>query len=179
MTAFIASHQVRREWMAEFIIGQELLLRVRKAGQQSPGLSVLRAQERGGMPFAIQEDEIGIEMSLQLQMEQMSGYLAARFTGAGVAEEGWRQFESIAEHCKRTKNNKLLIDGTQAEVKPSLVDRFLTAKRTLIFAQYGLKVAFVENPERIDPTRFGETDARSSRMPRPSYFFHRPARSRC
>jgi hypothetical protein len=113
------------------------------------------------MPFAIQEGEIGVEMSLQLQMEQMPGYLVARFTGAGVAEEGWRQFESIAEQCKRTKNNKLLIDGTRAEVKPSLVDRFLTARRTLIFAQYGLKVAFVENPERIDPTRFGETVARN------------------
>jgi len=48
-------------------------------------------------------------MSLQLQMEQMSDYLAARFTGAGVPEEASQQFELIAEHCKRTKNDKLLI----------------------------------------------------------------------
>jgi len=41
-------------------------------------------------------------MSLQLQMEQKSGYLAARFIGAGEPEDVWRQFESIAEHCKRT-----------------------------------------------------------------------------
>jgi hypothetical protein len=33
MSARIASHQVRREWMAGFIIRQELFLRVRKAGK--------------------------------------------------------------------------------------------------------------------------------------------------
>ena len=54
-------------------------------------------------------------MSLKFEMEQMPGYLAARFTGAGVAEEVWRQFELIAEHCKGAKNNKLLIDTTGAE----------------------------------------------------------------
>jgi hypothetical protein len=104
---------------------------------------------------------MGGGMSLQLQMEQMPGYLAARFIGSGVVEEAWRQFESIAEHCMRAKNNKLLIDATRAEVKVSLVERFLAAKRTLIFAQYGLKVAFVEILERVDPNRFGETVARN------------------
>jgi len=73
-------------------------------------------------------------MSFQLQMEQMSGYLAARFTGAGVADEAWLQFESIAEHCKRTKNNKLLIDGTRAEANSSIVDRYLAAEKAVIFA---------------------------------------------
>lgn len=52
-------------------------------------------------------------MSFQLQMEQMPGYLAAGFTGAGTAEEVWRQFELIAEECKRTKNKKLLIVGLE------------------------------------------------------------------
>jgi hypothetical protein len=32
-------------------------------------------------------------------MWKMPDYLAARFIGSGVAEEVWRQFELIAEHC--------------------------------------------------------------------------------
>ncbi len=39
-------------------------------------------------------------MGIQLQMEQMSGYFAARFIGSGAPKEIWRQFELIAEHCK-------------------------------------------------------------------------------
>jgi len=100
-------------------------------------------------------------MSLQLRMEEKPDYLVASFIGSGVVEEAWSQFELIAENCKRKKNNKLLIDATRAEVKVSLVERFLSAERTLIFAQYGLKVAFVEIPERIDPQRFGELVARN------------------
>jgi len=95
-------------------------------------------------------------MSFQLQMEQMPGYLAARFIGTGVAEEVWRQFESIAENCKRTKNNKVLIDTTKAEEEISLLERFLMGERTQTFARCGLKVACVDTPERIDPRRFGE-----------------------
>ena len=94
-------------------------------------------------------------------MEEKPDYLVARFIGSGVAEEAWPQFELIAENCKRTKNDKLLIDATRAEVKVSLVERFLTAKRTVIFAQYGLKVAVVEIPERIDSQRFGELVAQN------------------
>jgi len=94
-------------------------------------------------------------------MEEKPDYLVASFIGSGVVEEAWSQFELIAENCKRKKNNKLLIDATRAEVKVSLVERFLSAERTLIFAQYGLKVAFVEIPERIDPQRFGELVARN------------------
>src|SRR5262245_59258775 len=103
----------------------------------------------------------GMGMSLQLRMEEKPDYLVASFIGSGVVEEAWSQFELIAENCKRKKNNKLLIDATRAEVKVSLVERFLSAERTLIFAQYGLKVAFVEIPERIDPQRFGELVARN------------------
>jgi hypothetical protein len=40
-------------------------------------------------------------MSIQLHMEQTPEYFAARFSGFGVAEDVWRQFELIAEHCKR------------------------------------------------------------------------------
>jgi hypothetical protein len=93
-------------------------------------------------------------MGLQLQMEQMPGYIAARFTGAGVAEEVRRQFESIAEHCKRTKNNKLLIDMTRAEGEASLLERFLTGERGQIFARSGLKVAAVDTPERTGEKGF-------------------------
>jgi hypothetical protein len=100
-------------------------------------------------------------MSIQLQMEQMPGYLAARFIGVGVPEEVWRQFESIAEHCKRTKNNKLLIDGTGAVGKVSVADVFLAAKESRIFAQYGLQVALLRVPERMDLQNFGELVARN------------------
>ena len=52
-------------------------------------------------------------MGIQLQMEQMPGYLAARFTSAGEVEEVWRQYELIAEHCKRTKNTKKLSQNSE------------------------------------------------------------------
>jgi len=100
-------------------------------------------------------------MSFQLQMEQMSGYLAARFIGSGMPEELWRQFELIAEHCKRTKNNKVLIDFTRAEVKVSLLDRFLIGERAQIFAIQGIKVAGVVTPELIDPQRFAKLVAQN------------------
>ena len=93
-------------------------------------------------------------MSVQLEMEQMPGYLAARFIGSGVAEEVWRQFELIAEHCKRAKDHKLLIDITGAEGKLSIVEKYLAAEESRIFARYGIKVAIIEKPERIDPRRF-------------------------
>jgi hypothetical protein len=93
-------------------------------------------------------------MSIQLQIEQMPGYLAARFTGAGAAEEIWRQFESIAEHCKRTKNKKILIDLTRAEGKISTLDKFQMGESGRIFALHGIKVAGVDTPERIDPQGF-------------------------
>jgi hypothetical protein len=100
-------------------------------------------------------------MSIQLQMEQMPGYLAVRFIGAGVPEEIWRQFESIAEHCKRTKNNKLLIDAMGAVGKVSVVDAFLAAEESQIFARYGIKVALLRVPERMDLQNFAELVARN------------------
>ena len=42
-------------------------------------------------------------MSVQFQIEEMPGYLAARFTGAvGTTEKDERQFELIVEVCERT-----------------------------------------------------------------------------
>ena len=95
-------------------------------------------------------------MSIQLEMEEMPDYLAARFRGSGVAEEIWRQFELIAEHCKCASYNKLLIDTTGAELKISLAERFLAREKAAVFAHYSLKVAVVTRPERIHPQRFGE-----------------------
>jgi hypothetical protein len=93
-------------------------------------------------------------MSLQLQMEQMPGYLAARFTGQGAADEIWRQFELIVEHCKRAECDKLLIDVTRLEGKSSVIEKYFAANESLIFARYGIQVACVEKPERIDPRKF-------------------------
>ena len=100
-------------------------------------------------------------MSFQLQTEQMPGYLAARFIGPGVPEEIWRQFALIAEYCKHTKNNKVLIDFTRAEVKVSLLDRFLMGESARIFAIHRIKVAGVDNPERIDPQKFAKLVAQN------------------
>ena len=108
-----------------------------------------------GTVLADVDDETGARMSLQLQMEQMPGFLAARFTGAGTPGEASGQFELIAEHCRRTNNDRLLIDTTEYEVKVSVADRFLMGERAQIFARCRIKVAFVCKQEQIDPRKFG------------------------
>jgi hypothetical protein len=100
-------------------------------------------------------------MSIQLQMEQMPGYLAARFTGSGMAEEVWRQFKLIAEHCNRANGDKLLIDIAGVEGQISITDQYLAAEESRIFARYGIKVAFIETPERMDPRKFFSMAARN------------------
>jgi hypothetical protein len=94
-------------------------------------------------------------MGIQLQMEQMCGYLAARFIGMGEVGEASEQFESIAEHCKLTKNGKLLIDTTRYDVKVSVIDRFSFGTSSQIFAVHRIKVAFVCRPEQLDPRKIG------------------------
>lgn len=94
-------------------------------------------------------------MSFQLQMEQMSGYLAVRFIGEAEPGEGARQFESIAEHCKLTNNDRLLIEATEFKViKPYIAEKFFVGERLGIFARYGIKVVFVCRPEQIEPLKF-------------------------
>jgi hypothetical protein len=101
-------------------------------------------------------------MSIRLfQIEQMPGYLVARFIGSGVAEDIWQEFEFIAKYCKRTKNNKLLIDGTRFNEKLSFIERYLAAEESRVFALYGIQVAIVDIPERIDPQKFAEMAARN------------------
>ena len=107
------------------------------------------------------EDEIGGEMSVQLQVEQMPGYLAARFIGKGVPGEGSAHFLTIADHCERTNNENLLIDITKFDVKASIFDRFFVGEKLQIFARHGIKVAFVHTLEQADPQSFGELVARN------------------
>jgi hypothetical protein len=95
-------------------------------------------------------------MSVQLQIEETPGYLAARYTGAGTAEEAWRQFELIARRCKRANKNKLLLNFTEAHGKISLAERYFLGRKAQIFPRYMIKVAMVDTPERVDPQRFGE-----------------------
>jgi hypothetical protein len=95
-------------------------------------------------------------MSVQFQAKVNPSYLAVRFTGAGTAEEVWRQFELIAERCKRANKNKLLLNFTEAHGKISLAERYFLGRKAQIFPSYMIKVAMVDTPERVDPRRFGE-----------------------
>ena len=94
-------------------------------------------------------------MSFELQMEQMHGYLVAKFIGSGAPGEASAQFESIAKDCVRTKNNKLLIDGTRYDVNPSPFDRFLMGERLQVFARHRIKVAFFSRPDQLDRQKLG------------------------
>ena len=98
---------------------------------------------------------------MQLHLEEKPDYLVARLTGAGAPCEASQQFESIAEHCKRANEDKLLIDTTGYDVKVSTVDRFLLGERLGIFARHKIKVAFVCRPEQVDPQKFGALVARN------------------
>jgi hypothetical protein len=101
-------------------------------------------------------------MSIQVQIEEMPGYLAVNFTGAGTAEDAWRQFELIAEHCKRANKNKLLVNFTEYRADVFLHERYFLVNRTTIFAHYGvIKIAGVDKPGRLDPQNFEEIVARN------------------
>jgi hypothetical protein len=101
------------------------------------------------------------KMSVQLQIEEAPGYIKARFIGAGATEEVERQFEALAEKCKSSNKNKLLLDFTEVPADISLVDRYDIGKRTLVFAQYKCKVAAVCKPARHDSQCFLETVAQN------------------
>src|SRR5262245_28718717 len=98
---------------------------------------------------------------MKIQLEEIIDYLAVRFTGAGTAEEAWKQFESIVEHCERSNKNKILLDFTQAHTELSLVDRYFLGERAKIFARQASKVATVGRPEQFDSRRFGEMVAQN------------------
>jgi hypothetical protein len=100
-------------------------------------------------------------MSVKLQIEETLTHLTARFTGAGVAEEGCQEFELIAEHCKRANKNKLLLDITEVHANIFLADRYFFGEEMQIFAHYNLKVAVVCSLEQLDPQRFTEKVAQN------------------
>jgi protein tyrosine phosphatase (PTP) superfamily phosphohydrolase (DUF442 family) len=105
--------------------------------------------------------EKGVKMSVQLQIEEMPRYLKATFNGATTTEEvGW-QFESLAEKCKCTNKNKLLLDFTGVPADISLVDRYDLGKRTQVFAQYKCKVAAICKSGQRDSHCFLETVAQN------------------
>jgi len=100
-------------------------------------------------------------MSVQLQIEEMPGYLKATLNGATTTEEVAWQFESLAEKCKCTNKNKLLLDFTEVPADISLVDRYDLGKRTQVFAQYKCKVAAVCKSGQRDSHCFLETVAQN------------------
>jgi hypothetical protein len=105
--------------------------------------------------------EKGGEMSVQLQIGEMSGHLEARFIGAFTIDEAKRQFKLLAEKCKCTNKNRLLLDLTGVPANLSLVDLYSLGKRALVFAQFKCKVAAVCKPEQYDSTSFLETTAQN------------------
>jgi hypothetical protein len=101
-------------------------------------------------------------MSVEIQIEELPGYFAAKFTGACAAEEAWRRFETIAERCQRANKNKLLLDFTQCHGDISVADRYLFVKSARIFAQYKLiKTAYFARPDQVDSQKFGEMVAQN------------------
>jgi hypothetical protein len=97
-------------------------------------------------------------MSVQLQIEEMPGCLVAKFTGACAAEKAWRQFELIAEQCRRANKNKLLLDFTRCHGEIYFADRYFFTESARIFAQYKvIKTAYFARPDQVDSKKFGET----------------------
>src|SRR5262249_15650126 len=86
---------------------------------------------------------------------------AVRFIGSGNVREAERQFELIIDHCKRTKNNKLLIDIRGVEGGFSLLDKYYLAGRFWFSSHYLAKVAAVDTPEKFDPRKFAEQVAQN------------------
>ena len=101
-------------------------------------------------------------MSIQLKIEEKPDYLSAKFIGAGAAEEICRQFELIAERCKRANKNKLLLDFTEAYCGSSLAERYFLGDQAETFMFHNLiKVAVDGRLEQLDHKRFGEMVARN------------------
>ena len=99
-------------------------------------------------------------MDVQLQIQEMPDYLAVRFTGS--MKEAGHELALIAEHCKRAKKNKLLLDFTETHGELSIADKYHLGDKAEIFMAYKLiKVAVVGRSEQFDLQKFGETVARN------------------
>src|SRR5687767_10728151 len=100
-------------------------------------------------------------MSVQFQIHEMPGYLAARFIGAGATEEDEQEFELLVEACKRANTDRLLLDFTMVPEELSFANRYFVEEGAQIFAKYNFKVAAVCNPERHGSHCFGELMAQN------------------
>jgi hypothetical protein len=100
-------------------------------------------------------------MSIELQMEDASGYMVARFTGEGKAEEALLYFEQIVEQCTRTNNKKLLIDCTKAKTEITIVEMYEQGEGAKLFSRHGIKIAVVVPEEKLEPEKFSEMVARN------------------
>jgi hypothetical protein len=100
-------------------------------------------------------------MSVQFHIEEMPGYLAARFVGAVATEEDEQEFELIVEACERANIDRLLLDFTMVPEELSFANRYFVEEGAQIFAKYNFKVAAVCNPERHDSQCFGELMAQN------------------
>jgi hypothetical protein len=108
------------------------------------------------------EKEVIMNVQLQqLHIEEIPGYLKARFNGANTTEEVEQQFKLLAEKCKSTKKYKLLLDFTEVPANISLVDRYELGKRTLVFARHKCKVAAVCKSEHRESVCFLATVAQN------------------
>jgi hypothetical protein len=103
-------------------------------------------------------------MSVQFQIVEMPGYLAARFAGAVATEEDEQQFELIVEACERANTDKLLLDFTMVPEELSLADRYFLGEGAQIFTKHNFKVAAVCRPELQDSRCFSELVAQNRRV---------------
>jgi hypothetical protein len=103
-------------------------------------------------------------MSVQFQIEEMPGYLAARFTGAGATEEDEQQFELIVEACERANIDRLLLDFTMVPEELSFANRYFVEEGAEIFAKRKFKVAVVCKPELPGSQCFAELEAQNRRV---------------
>src|SRR5262245_30065584 len=100
-------------------------------------------------------------MSFELQIEEMTGYLAARLIGDWTDEPLWARFAFIVEQCNLTGHDKLLIDGSGAQMSVSRLDAFYLGEASKVFIEHQLKIVGVGNPERADLRRFTELVAKN------------------
>jgi hypothetical protein len=100
-------------------------------------------------------------MSLQLQIENAPGYLAARFIGAGTAKDAWSRFDFIAEQCHLANTKKVLLDFTAYQVKVTIADLYGFGVHAQVFNRYGVKIAVALTDEQYDPRGFSERVGRN------------------
>ena len=100
-------------------------------------------------------------MSYDFQIEEMPGYLAARLIGDWTAEALWGRFEFIVEQCNLTGHDKLLIDGSGAQMSVSRLDAFYLGGTSNTLIKDQLEVVGVDKPGRADLHRFAQMVAKN------------------